>query len=430
MTASQAVQRYTTGAIILHWLIALMIIGQVAGGIAMVEMPDSPGKYTLFQWHKTFGLLALFLSLARLAWRFTNPPPPPPAMPAVQHAIASVTHWIFYALMIVVPLSGWIMVSASPTGVPTYLFSVEALPWPHIASLEALAAQDKTDLQPLMEGAHKALAFATIALMLGHIGAALKHQFIDRDRLMARVAPGLGGPTTQPSMARYSIPIAAATFAIPLVAGVAAAIVAERTAEHAPRVELDVSAPLAPAMDGRSATDTSTTEPTSTWVVNADQSTLAFAIDYQGQRLEGAIGNWNAGIRFDPDNLAASSARVVIDSASLVTGDSYFDGTLRNADGLRAREHPTITADVVNMRPIDEAGAHEADIVLTLFGDNTQSALPFQFVLELDGDQAHMTGSVAFNRMDFGLGRASDPTGSTAGLTVTVIADVHATREP
>ena len=181
---SQA-DRYTTVAVTLHWVIALLIIGQIAGGLFMQNLPVNSLKFELYQWHKSFGILILLLSFARLGWRMTHPAPPlPPEMKAWEKSVAKLTHILFYVLMIGTPLLGWAMVSASPFNLDTVLFKL--IPWPHIPGIP-----QSEGLEGVFKNTHEILAKGIIALLLLHVGAALKHHFVERDTVLTRMVPFL-----------------------------------------------------------------------------------------------------------------------------------------------------------------------------------------------------------------------------------------------
>ena len=180
--------RYTRVAIILHWLIALLIIGQIFGGLYMTKAAPagSTEQFELYQLHKSFGLTILFASLARLVWRLTHRPPAlPEGMAAWERIGARFSHVAFYALMIGVPLGGWALVSASPfaDSVPTYIFGV--IPWPHLPFFDGVA--DRQALTDLIANMHEFFAFATAALLVLHVAAALKHHFVNRDDVLTRM---------------------------------------------------------------------------------------------------------------------------------------------------------------------------------------------------------------------------------------------------
>ena len=182
-TTINAPGRYTTVAVTLHWLIAILIIGQLAGGLYMHNLPATTWKFELYQWHKSFGILVLLLSLARLGWRLTHKAPAlPGGMKSWEKLAARFTHVAFYFLIIAVPLAGWLMVSASPYDLPTVLFKL--IPWPHVPGIPQDAA-----LEGIFKELHEYMAFAIIGLLVLHVGAALKHHFINRDGVLTRMVP-------------------------------------------------------------------------------------------------------------------------------------------------------------------------------------------------------------------------------------------------
>lgn len=178
MTSSGTATRYTTPAIALHWLLALAIVAMLALGTWMSSLPFSPLRLRLYNWHKWAGVVVLALSLLRLAWRLTHRPPPAVAMPAWQRRAAAASHGLMYALFVAVPLAGWAYSSAA--GFPVVLFGVWPLP-DFVAADRALAEA----IRPL----HRTLAWALGALVALHVAAALHHQFVLRDGLLARMWP-------------------------------------------------------------------------------------------------------------------------------------------------------------------------------------------------------------------------------------------------
>ncbi|HEY0954483.1 MAG TPA: cytochrome b [Roseateles sp.] len=169
--------RYTPVAIVLHWLLALAIVGAFCMGVYMADLPFSPTRLKLFNWHKWAGMTILALSALRLLWRLTHRPPADAPMPAWQAGVAHVTHGLLYAAFFAVPLTGWAMSSAK--GVPIVWFGV--LPLPDFVPKDP-------DLGKLLEEVHGWLAYGLAALVLAHVAGALKHQLIDRDGLMARMS--------------------------------------------------------------------------------------------------------------------------------------------------------------------------------------------------------------------------------------------------
>jgi cytochrome b561 len=182
--------RYTNVAVVLHWLIAFMVIGQLAGGFYMHNLSDEQAslKFQLFQLHKSFGVTVLMLTLVRIGWRLTHKPPAlPEAMPAWEKLAARGAHAGFYVLLLALPLVGWAVVSASPLAdsVQTYLFGV--VHWPHLPFFTEVA--DRKELAHDIAEIHELLAFAMIGLMGLHVAAALKHQFVNKDEVLGHMLP-------------------------------------------------------------------------------------------------------------------------------------------------------------------------------------------------------------------------------------------------
>lgn len=171
---------------VLHWVLALALAGVFGLGLYMADLPFSPQRLKLYSWHKWAGMTILTLSMLRLLWCLTHRPPALPAamlkvMPGWQQTAHAATHHLFYVLFLVVPLLGWAYTSAA--GFPVVLFGLWQLPDFVPASKELADA-----LKPL----HKLSAFSLAALVLLHVAAAVKHQWVDRDGLISRMLPGRG----------------------------------------------------------------------------------------------------------------------------------------------------------------------------------------------------------------------------------------------
>jgi cytochrome b561 len=182
--SSAPVARYSLTAIVLHWVLGLAILGMFGVGLYMTDLPFSPTRLKLYNWHKWAGITLLALAVVRLLWRVTHRPPALPsaiadAMPAWQRWAHHGTHHALYALFFVVPLIGWAYSSAA--GFPIVVFGV--LPLPDFVPV------DKA-LSELIKPFHEISAFALVGLAGLHIAAAIKHQWIDKDGLIGRMLPG------------------------------------------------------------------------------------------------------------------------------------------------------------------------------------------------------------------------------------------------
>jgi len=167
--SSLAARRYSLGAIILHWTIALLIVGNVIGALVAGELPKAEAQ-AIMNLHKATGLLVLALSVARIAWRLTHRPPPyPPEMKGWEVKLAKGVHALLYVLMIAIPLTGWIFVSAATGGKPIDFYGLFG--WP------GLPLAQSRDTAGLVKELHEIFAFALIGLWALHVAGALKHMF-------------------------------------------------------------------------------------------------------------------------------------------------------------------------------------------------------------------------------------------------------------
>jgi cytochrome b561 len=183
-------RRYNAVAMTLHWLIAALILTNI--GLAWYfNTLHGSAKVPPVQIHKSIGMTVLALSLARLAWRFISPPPPlPAAMPAWERWAAHSVHALLYVIMIGMPLTGWAMSSASK------LIAVYPITWfglfqiPAIGPLTTLPPDQMKSAHVLYLNLHELGAKLAYVLIVGHVLAALRHQFVNRDRVLWRMLPG------------------------------------------------------------------------------------------------------------------------------------------------------------------------------------------------------------------------------------------------
>lgn len=172
---------YTRPAIWLHWAIALIIFCSFPVGLYMVGLAVSPQKLKLYSYHKWAGVTVFILALLRIAWRLAHRPPELPAgIPAWQRQAASATHLLLYLLIFTIPITGWLMSSAK--GFQTVYFGVFPIP--------DFLGKDKA-LGDLLALVHQSLNYLMALLVAMHIGAALKHHFVDRDNVLMRMLPFL-----------------------------------------------------------------------------------------------------------------------------------------------------------------------------------------------------------------------------------------------
>lgn len=419
-------QRYTAVAIALHWAIALMIVGLIGVGWAMENLlgdtPADRAQYqAIVQLHKSFGITVLLLSVARIAWRIMNPPPKEPPMPGWQAMASRAVHALFYILIIAMPLSGWIMASASGAFETRYFGTVDM----RLPVIPALDAGTREGLENTFGSAHSLMAWVIVGLLVLHVAGALKHQLVDRDGLMARMAPGVFGRTAGPpddgQGAFWAFGAAALVFAV--VAGLSFA---------------GTQAPATPADGGQQIAEGQ--EPASNapaWTVDHEKSRLGVRFTYMGRPYEAAFPEWSAQIQLDTD--AETNTHIPVDGyvrvgipvGKISTGEPYFDDSLSQPDWFDAGKHPEAVFEVKGgVYKLTERD-YEATGVLQLKGAPVPVRLPF--TLDIAGTQATMHGEVTLRRRDLHVGDATaiEAAGDAewVGDEVVVVIDIVATRQ-
>jgi cytochrome b561 len=181
---------YGSVAVILHSLIALLSIGQIAVGLTMTRLDDQRLSFELIQWHKSFGLLTLALVVVRIGWRLFNRAPDLPAsMPGWERLAAQTSHGLLYVLMLAAPVTGWLLASASVLAIPTYAFYLFVVPHLPVARTETS--------EGLWTTTHHLVAYAFIGMIALHVAAALRHHLVLKDNVLARMLRA-GAPRAQP----------------------------------------------------------------------------------------------------------------------------------------------------------------------------------------------------------------------------------------
>ena len=180
-------ERYGLVAIALHWTIAALFMSQVALGAFMTTLPlTDPRVFPLYQTHKSIGFIIFLLVVVRLVWRITGKTPPFPAsLPRWQARAAVAVHSLLYLALLLMPLLGWVVVSASPLGIPTLIFGKLVIP--HIPFV--VKSPDRQMIGSVASWAHWALAWAASIAVGGHIAAALLHHIVEKDAILKRMLP-------------------------------------------------------------------------------------------------------------------------------------------------------------------------------------------------------------------------------------------------
>lgn len=414
--------RYAVVAIILHWLIALAIVAQVS--IAWRMDGKTPEGFALVQLHKSIGVSILVLSIIRLGWRLTNPAPPePPGLATWERVLSQVVHWAFYAIMIGMPLTGWLMVSTSPTSIPTVLFWT--VPWPPIPGTESLAPAARTLANAVGKNGHGLLALGLYGLFVLHVGGALKHQFFERDTpILSRMAPGaVAGRWWDPRLLLVALAVVGAVAFGKLVQP-------PRPAMGPPPAEA-ASAPFLPetAATPAPAAPAAATQPTVSgpvvWKV-ASGSSLNFLTSWSGAEVQGRFNSWKADILFAPEALDRSKVTVTIDMTSAKTGDEQRDASLPAADWFDAAAHPKA---VFSATKFEKAGVERYVAYGTLELRGVKKPVDLPFKLRIVDNKAQMTGETSLDRTLFGVGQGEFTATDQVPAKVTVRVQLNATRD-
>jgi len=441
--------RYTNVAIILHWLIAAAIIFQMVLGWRLGDMPKGATAYALFQLHKSIGFTILFLSVARLAWRFMHAPPPLPShMKAWEKTASHLVHIGFYVIMIGLPMTGWLLVSTSKISIPTVLFGV--MPMPHLPFLSELAVTTKAMLNDAAGAGHGLLALLTCLLLVLHVGAVLKHQVIVKDNVFARMAVGARAGITEPRLwlvgilgllvmwsAYVYMPTLPAK-ATPVDVEPEETVIATEVTEQPAAVDNVASAKATPSVATETQPMTVDASPViatvaevkaiplSQWLVNKNAQ-LGLSTEWTGEPILGSFKQWSADIVFSPDDLKNSSLTVKVDLASVATGDEQRDSALPSADWFDVANHPTAVFTASRFKKVAE-GSYKADGTLSL-RDKT-APLVLSFKLKIVGDKATAKGSTTLDRTVFGVGQGEFLATDQIPAAVKVSFNLTATRKP
>jgi len=410
-----AQQRYSSVAVVLHWVIALALLGQIALGFAMPK--GRAADFELFQLHKSIGVTIFVLSVLRLVWRWTHRPPQ-----AVEGGfngfLAKAVHTLLYAFMILAPLTGWAIVSTSPLKVPTMLWGV--IPWPHLPLPDSMNES--------FEETHDLLAWIALALIVLHVLGALRHQFLVKDGLLRRMAPGGSA-----AMGFLLLLLAVATFFATgmYVANqyLVPAMEQQNSAAAAPgRVPLNASpTPAAEATEAAEEEEAEAEEPGAPpiWAIQPG-GRLGFSVSAGGDTYRGSFSDWSGAVTFDPDNPETADLRITVRLASVSLGDATMDETAKGSDFFNTSATPTATWRSTSVRQTGP-NRYTASGTLTLKGVSKPQSV--NFTLSGEGLRRHVEGSAGIDRNAFGVGTGDSAAGLDGSVALSFAFDATG-REP
>ena len=393
--------KYTRVAMALHWAIAFAIVCNLLLGWWMHDAIDSSATASLatagFQLHKSLGLTVLVLSLLRLVWRLSHKPAALPAnvangMANWEHLAAKSTHIAFYVLMLGLPLSGWLYVSTqwrndSALSVPTLWFGLFEVP--HLFGLAHLQDLARSQWAQRFLFSHEALAYTTSALILLHVAAALKHQFIVGDDLIRRMWPS----------AKASL-----LFVIVLLGLAYAIVLAGRYSNT-------------PSANSHEIASTSTG-----WQLDATRSSIKFSGSHVGDPFSGHFSRWKTDLQLDAEQPQNSKISTTIWTASASDGQVLHDQTLPQAEWFDVANNPT--SQFVSQRI--EAGTEGAWLVYGQLTVKNQSLDVGPLSLRFDKGSAQIAGQLVIDRAAANMGMESDPKGEWVSREIAIAISVFA----
>ena len=364
-------RRYSSVAITLHWMMAILLFFMVWLGKTM------EGHESRFQLHKSIGITLLVLTIARIVWRLYNKPPALPAdVKPAEARMSKLVQFGFYAIMLFVPLGGWLMVSVSPFQVPTVLF--ETISWPSLP-----LSRDKETYKAIAFVHGNAGSWGLLGLLLLHVAGAVKHEISDESGVLKRMLPG-GGRTAAPARGAFMTLLASLGFftavaAVPLMTG-------------GPKTVVTTSSKIENA----------------NWNIVENSGTITFAGVHDDNEFSGTFKSWDAQIAFFPDDLTRSEVLVTVDLTSAVTGTKLYDDSLKAAEWFDVKNSAEALVRLSNFKPGTAPNSYSAQANLTL--KNITITVPFEFILEETEAGTQMTGQTSLTRKALELGQDSDPT--------------------
>lgn len=416
--------RYSMIMIALHWLIAALVIFEVGLGLNM-EGAKGAAKFAIFQLHKSVGITILLLMLLRIVWRFHRRPPPLDST-GWERALAHGVHGALYVILLCLPFSGWVIVSASKTAVPTLLYG--AVPWPNLPGFESMAAATKEMWEETGKFVHVNLVNMIYLLFALHIAGALKHHFIDRNGVLARMLPGVpAGSWRDPRIILIGLAAVGAIatgFGWQATGGARSAVgagqpVAEPVSVEAFTPASSVATPptaqtVATEADIRAAAE----QKVSIWVIKPG-STLGFRTTWSGETIAGGFARFSGDIAFSPDQLDRSEVTINIDTGSVFSGDDQRDEALKGTEWFATDKGRNAVFKANRFRKTG-ADRYVASGTLRMKGTTLPISVPF--TLRITGDEAIMQGSATIDRLTYRIGEGEYA--STAEIPAMVNVDI------
>lgn len=397
---------YGTVTQLFHWVTALLILVLLPLGLFMHDLPigsteEVAYKSWFYSLHKTLGVTVFLIAIGRVFWALTQSRPSP-LYPErkLESLTAQTVHWMLYACIILMPLTGWLHHSATEGFAPIWGPYPQDLPW----------TPKSADFADFFGTAHFLTGVLLGTSLLLHLAGAAKHLIFEQDDTLNRMIPGQYTP--QPAKSEQAqhngLSIILAGAAIILLGVATIGVYAFNKSGVQQNIAQIENSPI----------------PQHSWLVDGSKSELTLEVTQSGTPVAGQFKTWTATINFDPDNLSTWHLKVDVDIASLKIG-SVSESAV-SPDFLNAETYPN--ASFVSEELIKtDVEAYEARGMLTLAGRSNPINLPFY--LKIDKERAYVTGQVVIKRLDFGVGEKGFSTDGMVGFDVKVGIDLEAIRE-
>ncbi|QCO54723.1 cytochrome B [Pseudorhodobacter turbinis] len=385
--------RYGLVARVFHWTIAVLILADIALGLLGKFTPRSGDTVgflqVLYSTHKTIGVTVLFLAVLRVIWAISQPRPVPlhPER-RVETFAAETAHWVLYAAIFVLPISGWVMHSAEVGFAPIWWPLPQNLPFtPKSESLAIIAAN-----------VHWISGIVLAATVAAHVSGALKHAVLDRDGTLARMWNGRGVGNASATDANKSASLLAALAVWMFAIGGALTVFAP--------THNDTATSQLPARQAAG------------WVVK--DGTLSITITQIGAQVTGGFASWQAAVDYDPET-GTGTINTVIDTTSLTLGAVSDQAKGPEFFDVTSHAQAVFEGEIAQI----DGPQHTATGTLTLAGQTVPVTLDFD--LDITEGDATVSGGTVLDRRDFGMG-AAYPDESSVGFSVDVLIELTATR--
>lgn len=398
MRLTNSLETYGLVHQLLHWATAALILFLLPLGVYMHQLPVETAvqvewKVWLYSLHKTVGIAALLVALTRIGWALIQPHPR--LLNSGAEALAATTiHWLLYISIVAMPLLGWVHHAASEGYAPIW--------WPLGQGLP-LVPKD-AGISAFFGTAHFITGIVLVGSLALHIGGALKHAVIDKDKTLQRMVPGAYAESgIEPA------PRPAPKGALALAAGAIALAIAATTIVHwAKTTPHEHHTPLQQAEPAQA-------EPQGEWLIDHSASTLSITVQQLGSPVSGAFNTWSADVTFDPENLNSASINAKVTIASLNLSD--VSQRAISDEFLNAATYATAT--FISDDVTAGENGFEAKGTLTIAGQSQPFTLPFTF--RQDGERAFVSAKATINRQAFDVGSEdTSSVGNEVGLTITI----------